>query len=199
MSEFKAPTVPSCSTRSAISHRKWPLRPLPRSSRMPRRRAAITSDTICPASSMMLFGGWRKHVRDNIARFEDRQKFGQWRQGLTHVDHDWQIERGGDFLRTPEDLKIVRAGHVSRQPRLNSGDHLAISPDRLPGGADMSAVDVHSVAFLQDTTAPGVYQNAAWLRRSLGDCYRLADSICAPRSCIDQPRPAFPEAQPRHQ
>src|SRR3954454_16822460 len=92
---------------------------------------------------------WRKHVRDGITRFEDGQKLRQWRRGLTHMDHDWQMEYRSDFLGTPEDLNIVRAGHVPRQPRLNSGDHFTISPDRLPGGADVGAADVHRVAFRQ--------------------------------------------------
>src|SRR5439155_1360126 len=48
---------PALSTRSAMSHRKWPLRPFPTSNHMPRCRAASTSGRMWPASSIMLFGG----------------------------------------------------------------------------------------------------------------------------------------------
>ena len=58
-------------------------------------------------------GRRRKHVRDDIAGFEQREKLGQRRHGLAHVDHHGQLERRGHFLRAPEHLKIVRAGHVA--------------------------------------------------------------------------------------
>ena len=54
----------------------------------------------------------RKHVGDDIARFEEREKLGQRRHRLTHMDHHGQMERRGHLLRTPEHLKIIRAGDV---------------------------------------------------------------------------------------
>ncbi len=130
----------------------------------------------------------RKHVGDDIARFEEREQLGQRRHRLTHMDHHRQMERRGHFLRAPEHLEIVRAGDVPRQPRLDSGDHVAVAPDRLARGADVGAVEVHRVAFRQNAGAPDVDQNAARLRRRFGDRNGFADAIRALRSRIDQSR-----------
>ncbi len=54
----------------------------------------------------------RKHVGDDVAGFEEREKLGQRRHRLAHVDHYGQMKRRGDLLRPPEHLKIVRAGDV---------------------------------------------------------------------------------------
>jgi hypothetical protein len=43
----------------------------------------------------------RKHVGDDIARFQERQKLGQRRLRLAHMDHHGQMERRGHLLRAP--------------------------------------------------------------------------------------------------
>ena len=43
--------------RSTMSQLKWPLTPLPKSNKTPRRRAAATSEMRRPCSSRMLLGG----------------------------------------------------------------------------------------------------------------------------------------------
>src|SRR5207248_9417850 len=69
---------------------------------------------------------WRKHMGDDIAGLEERQKLGQRRYRLTHMDHHRQMEYRRHLPRPAEHFKIIRPGDVPRQPRLDADTHLAV-------------------------------------------------------------------------
>jgi hypothetical protein len=51
-------------------------------------------------------------VGNDIAGLEERQKLGQRRHRLAHVDHYRQMERRSHLLGTPEHLEIIRPGDI---------------------------------------------------------------------------------------
>ena len=188
---------PACMTRSTMSHRRWPVRPLPTSNQTPRRRAASTSGRMRPLSSTMLFGGGANMCVTMSPGLSRSMSLRQRRDRLAHVDHHRQIEGGDDLLRAPQHLVVVGAGDVARQPRLDADDDVAVLRDGVARRADIGAAEVHGVAVGQDAGAPDVDQHAARLRRRPGDGRRLLDAIGALRSRIDEPGDAVREAERR--
>ena len=185
---------PACMMRSTMSHRRWPFCPLPTSNQTPaggkhgKDFASVVDDTV---------GRRREHMRDDIAALEQSDKLGQRRDRLAHVNHHRQAEARGHFLRAIQHLEIVLAGDISRQPRLDADDEVAVLRNRVLRRADVGPRNVHRVAFGQDAGATDVDQHAAPLRRRLRDGNRVADVIGPLRSRVDPPGHAIRKAQPR--
>ena len=59
-----------------VSHRMWPVWPLPTSNQTPRRLAASTSGRIRPSSSMMLLGGGANMCVTMSPRFKSGKSLG---------------------------------------------------------------------------------------------------------------------------
>ena len=83
----------------------------------------------------------RVHVRDDVARLEEREDVGQRRFGLSHVNHDRYAQRAGDRLRAPQRFEVVLARDVLRQPRLDADDDAAMPLDGRPHGAGVDVGD----------------------------------------------------------
>ena len=129
----------------------------------------------------------REHVGDDVAALEQREDRTHRRDRLTDVDHHRQIEGRGHFLGAPQHLEIVGAGDVVRQPRLDADDDVAVARDGVARRRTSARLDVHRVAVGQDAGAPDVDQDAAEVRRRLGDGDRLVDAIRPVRSRVDDP------------
>src|SRR5262249_52348869 len=80
-----------------------------------------------PRSSRILFGGGAYMCVTMSPRLSSARIAPHWRYRLADVDHYWQVERRDRLLCTTQPLKIVAAGDVFRQPRLDAYNDGAIA------------------------------------------------------------------------
>src|SRR5262249_10236177 len=139
---------------------------------------------------------WRSvHMRDNVAALEQRENGAHWRDRLANVDHHGQIKRCGCLLRTAQSLKIVGAGDVLRQPRLDPDNDIAIASHGPTHQGYVGAVDVHQLAAGEAGARRDVDQSPADLRPSSQDSSDFVDVVGSTRSGIDQTRYSVLQSQ----
>src|SRR6516164_3040923 len=136
---------PCLVARSTMSQLKWPPPPLPKSKRMPRRRAADTSGNSRPWSSRMLLGGGA-YMWVTMSPRLSSARMARIGVVLADMDHHRQIEGRSRLLGTPQCFEIVGAGHVCRQSRLDTDHDIAVARDSAARQTHVGAGEVHKLS-----------------------------------------------------